>query len=88
MFINVGARSKEGGLFATKKAMREALNSQPGEVVFYKTSPLDNSGLPSTITVETLPLGAVLTVVGPNPYTKRSWYASVQKRPDGSLKVS
>jgi hypothetical protein len=58
---------------ATKKALREAVASTPERVRFYDTSMIDNRG---DVGIEDLRPNDV--IVGPDPYTKRSWYANVK----------
>lgn len=78
-YINVGARIN-GVRVKTKKALREALRDAPNTVEFDSTSPM---GPQFNGRADTMPGGGVtLTVVGPDPYTKRTWFASVKR--DGS----
>ena len=70
----------------TKKALREALNSNPDSVVFDATSVFTH--VIGSIQANNLPEGVTLTVVGPDPYTLRKWYASVTRGSDGKPKIS
>ena len=72
-FVNVGALV-DGVAPKTKKALREAMQADPASVTFYATSMFDSGAQYSG---DDLPAGKKLSVVGPNPYEKRSWYATV-----------
>ena len=85
-FVNCGVSHSDGVRIKTKKALREALKFNPALVTFDKTSPFD---LPGTdIRGSEIPDGIVLSVVGPDPYRDRRWYASVSKSTDGTVKVA
>lgn len=89
MYINVGVRwTGSGDRIRTKGELKKALANMPDTVVFDKTSPLDSSGLPTQIKVCDLKGGMKLSVCGPNPYEKRQWWATVERKADGSVKVS
>jgi len=73
-YINVGASYAHGGRIQTKKALREELLSG-NPVVFDSTSPLgprNNEEIMSTDIGED-----TLSVIGPDPFTNRKWYATV-----------
>jgi hypothetical protein len=80
-YANVGVQSPHN---ASKKAMKEAIKADPSKVYFYTTSmfPPQWNG-----SAAELPDDLVLSVVGPDPERKRSWYASVEKRKDGTVIV-
>lgn len=81
-FINVGCYVN-GHRPATKKALKDAVKN--GEnVCFDSTSPFTNTGF---VDSEDVTESIVLVVVGPDPYTKRSWYANVTRR-NGKVVVS
>lgn len=83
-FVNVGAVDDRGRGFATKKALKEALAADPSGVNFFGTSdftPYHSDG-------NGIPLGVTLSVVGPDPYTSRKWYATVERGRDRGIKVS
>lgn len=83
--VNVGARGTTTGVrIATKKALKAALSDFEGAVTFDGTSPM---GPQFYGTGEALEAGVKLAVVGPDPFTNRSWYATVE-RVNGKLKVS
>ncbi len=74
-YMNVGAYVN-GTRPATKAAMKRALAEDPASVTFDGTSPMgpqhdDLSGV-------NIPEGLTLSVVGPDPFTKRNWYANVK----------
>lgn len=74
-YINVGAQIN--GLDAkTKKALREAMGSAPDMVTFYATAAL-GPDCGKAFTGDNLPVGDKLSVVGPDPFSKRTWYATV-----------
>lgn len=75
-YINVGASKITGERIRTKKALKEYFATAPGSIVFDVTSPLGPMG-GQIIYGNELPKGYKLQVVGPDPYTKRVWYATV-----------
>jgi hypothetical protein len=87
MYINVGAIDPaDGARIPTKRALREALVS--GDIAFDQTALVHASGLPGIIRPEDIKEQHQLSVVGPDPYTNRKWYATVQIGRDGQLKVT
>lgn len=65
----------------TKKALKEAIKERPTAVWLFSTSAFGGwSGFASD-----LPPGATFNVIGPDPYKKRSWYATVKKDPSGTV---
>jgi hypothetical protein len=68
----------------TKKALREAVKAGTG-VYFYGTSAM---GPQYEGYVADVPVGVSLSVVGPDPYTDRRWYAQVSRSKDGKVKVA
>ena len=86
-YINVGASDRLTGLrIKSKKALKEALSQDLASVVFDGTSPMGPQDFAHPATVSALTDGHKLSVVGPDPYTKRSWYASVFLV-DGKIRV-
>jgi hypothetical protein len=84
-YINVGAFIN-GKRPASKKAVREALASDPASVVFDKTAGLfDGWG---NLTVADLQPGVKLSLVGPDPETKRNFYGTLELDKNGKVKVS
>lgn len=74
-YVNVGCFDADGNRIKTKKRLKELLVADPKSVRFDKTALFDGAG---TVTVAELSPGTTLSVVGPDPFRKRSWYASVQ----------
>lgn len=67
-YVNVGARVN-GERPKSKKALKDALANAPHTVVF------DNTGPGGTYVTPDASL--ILSVCGPDPYTKRVWYGNV-----------
>ena len=69
----------------TKRALREKLRDYPSEVVFDRT---ENTPGPQRYRGDDLPEdGTKFSVCGPDPYTNRKWYATVE-RTDKGIKVT
>lgn len=83
-YINVGAKLQDGTNVATKKALKAALAQDPDSVVFYSTSTM---GPQHQGTAGLLYPGDVLSVVGPDPYHRRNWYANVKRGAQGKITV-
>lgn len=83
-YVNVGC-SIQGTRIPTKKALRDALKATPADVAFDGTSFMGPqfSGRGTEI-----PEGFTLQVCGPDPYSKRSWYASVTRTAAGIIRVA
>jgi hypothetical protein len=94
IYINVGA-FVSGERPRTKKALREALRDTPDAVIFDRTLipgrhlPPEFRGnyLPVTGT-HRIPTGVTLSVVGPDPYRVRKWYASVTVDSGGRIRIA
>ena len=87
-FIEVRATDYRGGLFASKAAMKRAIAADPSQVRFTSVASLGPSWTGSA--AEFLadgPANTKLTVVGPDPYTDRKWYGTVEVK-NGQLKAS
>jgi hypothetical protein len=82
-YINVGAKNRDGVRYASKKALRTALAEDPSEVLFDRTSYLQDH-LPAVFCGDALPDGATLVVAGPDPYEKRNWFANVVQTASGT----
>lgn len=70
---------------ASKAALRRALAGEPENVWFDATSgisPGAGNWRPEDITED-----VILDVVGPDPYTRRNWYATVTRK-NGKLTVT
>jgi hypothetical protein len=72
-YTNVGALDENGKRFQTKKALKEAI-AQSKKVIFDGTSLFD-SGRTFIISDSNL---TTLSVVGPDPYNDRKWYATIK----------
>ena len=85
MFINCGARlASNGERIPTKNALKQALATQPGAVVFDETALFKTVG---DIYGDQIPPATKLVVTGPDPYAKRTWYAIVEAV-GGKIKVT
>lgn len=85
-YVNCGAMDEElGARVKTKKALKEAIASHPDKVYFDGTSAM---GPQFSGYANKLPQGTKLSVVGPDPYTSRKWYATVEVSAQGKIKVS
>lgn len=69
--------------FATKSALKTAVQDGKKDVYFFDTSIYN----PTDYHVSDLPEGKSITVVGPDVYHKRSWYATVTNK-GGKVRVS
>lgn len=85
---NTGAKVLHGDSdIKTKTALKAAIKADPTNVVLYSTDAFGpNRG--KRFVTDNLTLGDKYTVVGPNPYTSRKWYATVELLPNGTIKVS
>jgi hypothetical protein len=72
--INVGAYV-DGKRPVSKAALKRALADAPESVEFDTTSMFDGGAGPYSGTE--LPVGVTLSVVGPDPYTRRNWYGTI-----------
>lgn len=85
IYINVGAFIN-GERAVSKKAVREALESDPDSVEFDCTELL-TAFRGAVFSPEEIQPDWRLTVVGPDPYTRRNFYGTVSRSPDGVYKV-
>lgn len=80
MYVNVGAKL-HGSDIPTKAALKRAVAENPASVELYSTS-LIPAGLPQgkqfVTEVINLDSSHKYSVTGPNPYTSRKWYATVE----------
>jgi len=84
-YVNVGALDISGDLdFPTKSALKELFRTHPELVVLYTTSALEPT---KEYKSDELDIGVKYSVTGPNPYTNRKWYATVEKTPNGKITV-
>lgn len=79
-YINVGQQGA-----TTKKALKDAIKADPASVRLYGTSPMGPQFEGET--AADCPEGVKLSVVGPDPYRKRNWYATIENR-GGEIVVS
>jgi hypothetical protein len=68
----------------TKGRLKELIGLNPASVYLYDTSA---SGSKFNGTVDKLPVGIVFNVIGPDPYSKRDWYASIERDRFGTIRV-
>jgi hypothetical protein len=71
----------------TKKALRDAAKAGGEDVVFYSTA-AEWFGSQWEGRLSEIPEGVSLSVVGPDPYTSRRWYAQVSRSKEGKVRVS
>lgn len=64
----------------TKTALKAAIKEDPSKVRLYCTSEM---GPQFSDTADKLPEGVTFNVVGPDPYRRRDWYASVKRGRNG-----
>lgn len=86
-YINAGVKIN-GEHAKSKKAIKDALTSNPASVLFYTTSPFGRS---FSVTADNLDteLNCInkLSIVGPDPFNNRKWYGTVENTAKG-IKVS
>lgn len=78
-YINVGVSDSGGKRIKTKKALKEMVKADPRSVI------VDSTALFGTRYdgyLSEMPEGVTLSVVGPDPYNDRKWYASVKRNGD------
>ncbi len=80
-YINVGVHAPYN---STKRALKNGCEAEPGRVHFYSTALFGDQFFGTAAELEE---GKQLTVVGPDPYTSRKWYATVSMR-DGKVRVA
>lgn len=88
-YINVGA-FVNGTRPKAKKALREALANAPETVLFDQTAlpTFAPATVAGTVRATEIPTGVTLSVVGPDPFTARRWYASVTRDRGGQVRIS
>lgn len=87
-FIEVRATDYAGALFKSKAAMKRAIADDPAKVMFTSVATLGPSwcGTAAEFLADG-PANTKLTVVGPDPYTDRRWYGTIEVKA-GQLKAS
>jgi hypothetical protein len=86
IYVNVGAYS-DNKRVVTKSALKRLVNETPELVRFDQISALGSNGLPKLIALSDISASHTLSVVGPDPYSERKWYASIQLK-NGKATVS
>lgn len=85
MYVNVGVRDNSTKKdIATKAALKRAIVENPDSVELYDTSEMSAK---SSRTGANLDIAVKYSVTGPNPYTNRKWYATVEKLQNGKITV-
>jgi len=85
-FVNVGAKL-HGSDIPTKSALKAAIATNPDKVVLYGTSMFGTFKEGDLVKADNLDEQYKYQVTGPNPYTSRKWYATVQKGQNGNITV-
>lgn len=85
---NVGVRvNLTGADIPTKSALKAGIAANPAIITFYSTDAFGaNAG--KLWFGDSLEIGVKYSVAGPNPYTSRKWFATVEKTAKGAIKVS
>jgi hypothetical protein len=84
MYVNVGVKNRNDGTdIPTKAALKQAIAANPDDVVMYGTSDFS----PFTGSADDSVIGVKYSVTGPNPYTSRKWYATIEKGQNGKITV-
>lgn len=73
---NFYATDANGGEFKSKKALREFVASNPGQVILKDTSAFASRGTLQGVSA----LTSSDVIVGPNPWNARNWYANVNAK--------
>lgn len=81
-----GADFEYIGKRKSKSAFKAAIKDSPANVYLFSTTAVPGAEKWSG-TADKLPDGMEFNVVGPDPYTRRDWYATVTKTARGKLKV-
>lgn len=81
-YVTAGAQDRDGNRFKSKNALKKAIANNPSEVMFDITD-MFHEGLASPLCADSLPEGVAVQVAGPDPYTKRSWFARVEPTASG-----
>lgn len=91
-YISAGAKLDTGDgepqWIKTKKALKEALKNNPGDVLIVNLSAaLTGEWAQPEYRANEMPEGVTAQVAGPDPERRRNWFASV-KIVDGEAKVT
>lgn len=89
MFIEVGAiQTRSGAFFPSKAAIKRAWAADPASVTFCAVGDVVGNQFNGPVTCpDDLPAGVKLTVVGPNPFSDRRFYGTVQIK-NGKVVIS
>ena len=84
---NVGVRSNlTGHDIPTKTELKRQIAQKAAIVTFYSTDAFgENAG--KLWFGDSLEIGVKYSVAGPNPYTSRKWFATVEKSANGTITV-
>lgn len=83
-YVNVGAMNRsDGSDIPSKAALKRAIAANADDVVIYGTSHFT----PFTGSADDLAVGVKYSVTGPNPYTNRKWYATVERFHSGLITI-
>jgi len=84
---NVGIRDNLTGRdIPTKKLLKEQIGLNPRFLTFYSTDAFGANAAKIWFG-DSLEIGVKYSVTGPNPYTSRKWYATVEKSANGTITV-
>lgn len=87
MYVSVGARdSSDKSDYKTKKALRVELEDKLSNVEFYSIEAI-GPNVDKAWYADKLDIEVKYFVTGPNPYTSRKWYATVERLPNGRVTV-
>lgn len=83
-WLNCGAYGRDGQRIRTKTQLKAELADAP-EVVYFDATGMfaGTNGYSGHV----IPVGLKLSVVGPDPYRDRRWYATVTRAADGKVTV-
>lgn len=85
---NVGVRDNLTNRdIPTKAELKRQIGQKAATVTFYSTDAFGANAAKLWFG-DSLVVGDKYTVAGPNPYTSRKWFATVEKLPNGTIKVS
>lgn len=80
-YVNVGVKGLK-----TKKALKEAVKADPSKVYVFGTGGFVGPTYDGI--VSSMPANVKLSVCGPDPYNDRRWWATIERKADGTIKVS
>lgn len=84
---NVGVNLRPGfSDIPTKAALKRLFADTPENAHLYSTDAI-GPNRDKTWFGDNLVIGVKYSVTGPNPYTSRKWYATIEKLPNGKITV-